>query len=164
MATVRSAGEIDSLGDGGVDGEPPSQRRRLDTEGGSFQVFVKTLSGATVILWVTLDSSILSVKERLSDKLGWWMTRPGSLSLVFQGMELQNDRSLISYNIQEGNLLHHAPIAPTGAAEKEDMEDMEPPEEEEGPPEEGPPEDGGTVSLPNPDASPMRAHFLELYI
>ncbi len=88
----------------------------MDTEGGSFQVFVKTLTGATVILWVTPDSSILSVKERLSDKLGWWMTRPGSLSLVFAGRELENEHLLSDYRIQEGNLLHQAPTGAAGAA------------------------------------------------
>jgi hypothetical protein len=152
------------LDEGADSDEPPAQRRRIEAEPVDFQIFVKTLSGATVILWVNRDSSIQSVKERLSDKLGWWMTRPGSLSLVFEGMELQNERSISEHGIQEHNLLHHAPILPTGASEKEDMPDMEPPEEVE-----GPPEDGGiahflTIWHETPDTSRYELTFWGVYI
>jgi large subunit ribosomal protein L40e len=140
------------LDEGADSDEPPAQRRRIEAEPVDFQIFVKTLTGATVILWVNRDSSIQSVKERLSDKLGWWMTRPGSLCLLFAGRGLENERNLNDYGIQENNLLHQASILPTGASENEDMEDMEPPEEEEGPPEEGPPEDCGIV------------HFLAIWL
>ena len=69
----------------------------------AIQIFVKTLPGKTITLEVESGNSIWIVKENIQDKEG---VSPDQQHLIFKGQELQDDRTLSDYNVQEGCNLH----------------------------------------------------------
>lgn len=76
---------------------------------GGMQLFVKTLSGQTITLEV--EHTVESVRAKLQDKEGIppdqqrFMHRIRLLH-VFAGKQLENDRTLVDYNIQKESTLH----------------------------------------------------------
>ena len=66
------------------------------------QIFVKTLTGETLCLDVTPSYSIEKVKELISEQDG----QEGPRRLIFAGKVLEDDRTLLSYNIQKESTLH----------------------------------------------------------
>jgi ubiquitin C len=98
------ARSIDAEGDG----EPDGKRARLCGGEGCYQIWVKTLTGKTIILWVEAADTISTVKLALAVFMGWSAVRPIDLRLVFSGSQLEDHRTLGDHKILEGSTVHAA--------------------------------------------------------
>ncbi|KAH7859155.1 hypothetical protein Vadar_032303 [Vaccinium darrowii] len=68
----------------------------------TFKIFVKDLTGKTLVYKVCKEDRVLDVKNKISDKQGG----PVSNScLIFAGYKMEDDRDLASYNVQTGSIL-----------------------------------------------------------
>jgi len=65
-------------------------------------IFVKTLTGKTITLNVDAADSIYTVKEKFQEKEG---VPPDQQRMVFMGMQLDDDRTLLEYGILTGATL-----------------------------------------------------------
>jgi large subunit ribosomal protein L40e len=67
------------------------------------QIFVKTLTGKTIILRVQLSTAVISVKKQIHAKEG---IPPDEQLLNFAGKQLENGRFLMDYNVQKESTIH----------------------------------------------------------
>ena len=75
----------------------------LSAQGGSYQIYVKTLMGTTYTLDVNQGNTIYQVKEMVQTETG---VSPARQRLIFAGKVLEDGRTLGDYNIQKETTLH----------------------------------------------------------
>ena len=75
----------------------------LSAQGGSYQIYVRTLTGTTYTLDVNQGNTIYEVKVMIQNRTGF---SPARQRLIFAGKVLEDGRTLGDYNIQKETRLH----------------------------------------------------------
>jgi hypothetical protein len=97
------------------------KRQRLNSSDGAtwFQVFVRTVSGRTVVILVHSQFTVLQLKEALLSQLGWFFSQPRDLVLLWGGRQLADLASMADHNITSGATIHMVMRLRGGASQEE---------------------------------------------
>ena len=68
-----------------------------------YQIFVKTLTGKHIVMWVSASDTIDGVKTKIQGMTG---VSHSEMRLIFEGRHLEDGRTLSDYNIQKESVLH----------------------------------------------------------
>ena len=93
---------IASDGDAGLLAPSPKRQRAEDPEDTGFQIFVKALSGTTLVLWVERVDTIETVKRLILFTLRWVFSQPRDLILVFNTIRLEDAHTVAQCGITSG--------------------------------------------------------------
>ena len=66
-------------------------------------IYVKTLTGKTILISIDLTDSVASIKKKIYDQEGIPIDQQ---RIIFAGKQLEDDKTLKSYNIQKKSTLH----------------------------------------------------------
>jgi hypothetical protein len=83
----------------GTEGEgEPEGKRSKHSDG--FQLLVKAVSGKTFILWASPRDTVLMQKITIFHLMGFLFSDPRDLKLIYNGKQLEDNKTLEDYNIQ----------------------------------------------------------------
>ena len=77
--------------------------KRMESKIKPINIFIKTLKGNTININVEPFDIIETVKDEIQDKEG---TPPHQQRLIFAGIELEDNKTLADYKIQEGSKIY----------------------------------------------------------
>ena len=86
------------------------------------QIFVKSLSGKTIVLCVALGESVDVVKAMLESKT---KTPSASQRLIFAGKQLEDGHTLAEYNVQRDATLHLVSRLRAGVKTRVELQDVD---------------------------------------
>ena len=85
------------------DDENDAEENEEENDANEFTLFVKTLTGKTITVYVEGSNTIDDLKEKIQDKEG---IPPDEQRLISKGNDLEDDRTLSYYNIENNDTLH----------------------------------------------------------
>lgn len=95
--------------------EEPILQRVVRLRGG-MQLFVKTLTGKTVTVDVEPGDSVETLKHKIQEKEG---VPPEEQRIIFGGKQLQGEKTIADFELEEGNTIHLVLRLRGGPAEEE---------------------------------------------
>ncbi|CAF1073209.1 unnamed protein product [Adineta steineri] len=83
--------------------EQEKNRQKKLEAGTSFQIFIKTLTGKSLIITVMKEDTVEDLKIKIQDREG---VPPDRQRIIYGGKQLQDDLTLFDYNISKDATLH----------------------------------------------------------